>query len=162
MHGESQIHQWTLLVRHLQFDWSFEEISPILDNVGRLSSWSFSWKLNEALHETKYPLRNMEELIPSAAGQKYNSQLDLSHAYSLMKVRPADTKAWWLIPIQDFLDISDYLLACTLACYLKKFNFSHSSGPWRSVNIVIFADSDNEHDERMPFQYTSTPAHFQA
>ena len=129
-------------------------IVPVMKSDGSVRICTDFRKVNLILHESKFPIPNMNELISSASGHKFYSKLDLKNAYLQLLVAPEDTK---YLVINTHLGLYKYSrlpfgLHSAPSIFQRFIEqlLSNIEGVFPYIDdILICADTLEEHDIRL-------------
>ena len=144
----------TGVIEKIDFSDYAAPIVPVRKQNGAIRICGDFRKINEILHESKFPLPNMTELISNVSGYKYYTKLDLKNAYLQIKVAPDDCK---YLVINTHLGLYKYLrlpfgihsAPAIFQKFISQLLASHEGAHPYLDDIIVGGDSIEEHDQRV-------------
>lgn len=144
----------TGVIEKVEFSDYASPIVPVRKQNGSLRVCGDFRKINEILHESKFPLPNMAELISNVSGHQFYTKLDLKNAYLQIEVVPDDCK---YLVINTHLGLYKYLRLpfgihsspAIFQKFISQLLASHEGTHPYLDDIIVGGDSIEEHDQRL-------------
>ena len=129
-------------------------IVPVMKQNGSIRICVDFRKLNLVLHESKYPLPVMSDLVSTVAGHKFYSKVDLTNAYLQLEVDPNDTK---YLVINTSLGLFKYnrlpfglhSSPAIFQNFMSNLLSKHDGAYPYLDDIIICGNTKEEHDSRV-------------